>query len=108
MDSKFVYQLAVDGVFFVLTASDLRRIDSPFLTTLLDPESKFAQPEDGTFVIEADAACFSAFLHYSRFGVLAPCAAHNDYVLDQANFWGLREKISHELQLIKASKQKQK
>ena len=60
-----MYQLDVGGKHFALDPDDIKKLDSPFLTTLLDPESKFAQPANGTFVIEADAACFSVFMYFS-------------------------------------------
>jgi hypothetical protein len=63
-----VHQLKVGGKRFTVDSEDVEKLGSNFLTTLVDPESSFAQPEDGIFLIQADAACFSALLYLSRFG----------------------------------------
>lgn len=56
-----VYQLQVGGKRFALDSDDVEKLGSSFLTTLIDPESKFSQPEDGIYTIEADEACFFRF-----------------------------------------------
>ena len=49
------------------------------------------------YEIEADAACFSSILHLCRFGYLVPLPVDQKYVLDQAEFWGVRDEVSKEL-----------
>jgi hypothetical protein len=66
------YRLSIRGVHFLITEGDIERLQSGFLTTLLDPESRFAQPEDCLYSVDADPECFSAFLHQARYGVLLP------------------------------------
>ncbi|KAL9189253.1 hypothetical protein ACHAXT_011743 [Thalassiosira profunda] len=96
-DTKSLYTLEVGGKPFALDSEDVEKLGSLFLSTLVDPESNFAQPEDGIYPVEADAACFAAFLFFGRFGVLPSLTLEKSYLLDQADFWGLRGKISAEL-----------
>lgn len=98
-DPKVVYQLQVGGKRFALDTDDVEKLGSSFLKALVDPESKFAQPEDGIFTIEADDACFSAFLYLSRYGHLPKLSMGDDGILTQADFWGLREKVSAALKV---------
>ena len=95
-----VQQLVVGGKRFALDATDVVKLNSPFLTTLVDPESKFAHPPDGIFQVDADASCFACFLHWSRFGTLPSFVVEKEYFLEQADFWGLRDQVSVELQKI--------
>ena len=99
-------QLVVGGKRFALDAADVAKLNSPFLTTLVDPESKFAHPPDGIFRVDADASCFACFLHWSRFGTLPPFVVEKEYFLEQADFWGLRDQVSVELQKIENERQK--
>lgn len=96
-----MYQLKVGGTRFVVTSGDVEKLGSPFLTTLLDPESAFAKPEDGIFVIEADAACFSAFLHMRRFGSLPNLSVAINIILEQADFWGIRKEVASQINLLR-------
>lgn len=96
-----VYQLKVGGKRFTVDSEDVEKLGSNFLSTLVDPESSFARPEDGIFVIEADAACFSAFLHLSRFGLLRKLSVAGKIVLEQTGFWGIREEVAGQLHMIR-------
>mmetsp|Transcript_42257 Transcript_42257/g.82941 ORF Transcript_42257/g.82941 Transcript_42257/m.82941 type:complete len:246 (-) Transcript_42257:23-760(-) len=88
--------ILVGGVPFVLDFETVSAFGSEFLTALVDPDSHFKKPEDGVYRVDADAECFSAFLHCIRFGDIpfyAACQEKDKLMLSQADFWGIQERV---------------
>jgi hypothetical protein len=113
-EDEDVIHLEVGGNTFMLTKDDVSLLQSAFLSSLVDPESSFKKPCDGIYKVDADAECFSAFLHLTRVGaLLMPTTSSATlmetademeyYLLLQADFWGIVPGVKAALELAKAN-----
>jgi len=94
-----MHHIQVGDHHFVLNDDDVSKLASPFLTTLIDPTSPFARPENGVNTVHADSACFSSFLLLARHGVWTQLHADRDHILQEADFWGIREEIQEQIRI---------
>jgi hypothetical protein len=102
-NAEYFIHLQVGGVRFVLDPKTIVSFSSTFLTALVDPDSEFKKPDDGIYQVDANAECFSAFLHHARYGDLpyTDSAEKEKLMLDQADFWCIRSRINGSLLRLK-------
>lgn len=104
-DKEWVVNLKIGGKYFLLTSHSIKAMDSDFLNRLLDPESGFKKPDDNVYEIDADAECFSSFFHHSQYGDLVSSKLKEGKMLEQADFWGIHQRIKNEFNKIHQMKQ---
>jgi hypothetical protein len=97
--------LNVGGAFFCLEKDDIESLKSDFLSSLTDPGTNFSKPGDGVFCVDADPESFSAILHFTRYGTLPAVydIAKTKLLVEQADFWGVKEQIKKGLDSEKKS-----
>ena len=101
-DENLLVHLLVSDAMFTLDRKTVELFKSDFLTALVNPETKFKKPDNGTCKVQADPEYFSAFLHFIRFGKLPNIDSRykdEDCVLSQADFWNVRDQVEEGLKL---------
>jgi hypothetical protein len=99
-----VHRLQLGNQHFALTDEDVEKLNSPFLSALLDASTPFSKPDDGIYQIDADAQCFAAFLVLAQYGTWTRVDDDRDFCLQQADFWGIREKIIEQICIVDHNK----
>jgi hypothetical protein len=92
-----VHRLQLGKQHFALTDEDVKKFDSPFLSALLNASTPFSKPDDGIYQIDADAQCFASVLALAQYGTWTRIDDDRDFCLQQADFWGIREKIKAQI-----------
>jgi hypothetical protein len=99
-----VHRLQLGNQHFALTDDDVEKLDSPFLSALLNASTPFSKPDDGIYQIDADAQCFASFLVLAQYGRWMMIHDDRDFCLQQADFWGIREKIKSQISTVDHNK----
>jgi BTB/POZ domain len=105
VNEETVFHLEIGGKIFVLDADDIKTFQSDFLSTLVSENSPFRKPDNGMYVVDANAQWFSAFLHLTRFNTFPVEYNYiknisDEYLsnaLSEADFWGIKDRVSREI-----------
>ncbi|CAB9520691.1 expressed unknown protein [Seminavis robusta] len=86
----------VGGRLFTLSKDTISKLETDFLSKLVDPDSNFQKPKGGVFIVQAGAAEFSAMLHlieYGSFPAVMLLEEKEAVLLREAAFWGVEDKV---------------
>ncbi len=108
MSSEYTHVI-VGGTSFLLDADTIEKLDSSFLSTVISSQSEYHLPGTGTYTVDADPECFSAFIHFARFGSIPETyldTQRKQLLINQAGFWGIRAKVVQKLRDLGAEKKR--
>mmetsp|Transcript_13759 Transcript_13759/g.17360 ORF Transcript_13759/g.17360 Transcript_13759/m.17360 type:complete len:257 (+) Transcript_13759:83-853(+) len=102
--------VVVGGTSFLLDAEVIEKLGSNFLSSVIYAQSEYHLPGTGTYTIDADPECFSAFIHFTRYGSIPESYLDKEkkqQMVNQAGFWGIRAKVVQKLRDLAAAKKRE-